>query len=49
MMYGDPMLRKLLAATADWQFMTYWRLGREEDAAGVLADVRRMDTARGSH
>ena len=29
----------MLVATADWQYMTYRRLGRDEDAARVLEDI----------
>jgi hypothetical protein len=30
----------MLVATADWQYMTYRRLGRDEDAAKVLEDIK---------
>lgn len=30
----------MLVATADWQYMTYRRLGRDEDAARVLEEIR---------
>ena len=30
----------MLVATADWQYMTYRRLGRDDDAARVLEEIR---------
>ena len=30
----------MLVATADWQYMTYRRMGRDDDAAQVLDDIR---------
>ncbi len=30
----------MLVATADWQYMTYRRLGRDDDAAKVLEDIK---------